>query len=184
MKLLTSLWNLISPDRRPDWEKMRERDFIATANKLKTLSVTDRGGMSIDPEEIRGQIISAREELKHLVHKPGAPSVPLKVITDSAEVAQESDSLVEARQGVLDCIEVVAWRRLPSGAAVRYTCLKCVSTGRFAVAAAGLFSEGTESLPPWVDGSTNRQVACALQNSELDWYATVAEAMDAWDAAL
>lgn len=99
-------------------------------------------------------------------------------------MAQESDSLVEARQGVLDCIEVVAWRRLPSGAAVRYTCLKCVSTGRFAVAAAGLFSEGTESLPPWVDGSTNRQVACALQNSELDWYATVAEAMDAWDAAL
>ena len=183
MKLLKSLWILISPDRRPDREKARERDFIVAANKLKTLSVTDRGGMSIDPEEIREQIIASREQLKHLVRKPVAPSAPLKVITDS-EVAQESDSLVEARQGVLDCIEVVAWRRLPSGAAVRYTCLKCVSTGRFAVAAAGLFSEGTESLPPWVDGSTNRQVACALQNSELDWYATVAEAMDAWDAAL
>ena len=183
MKLLKSLWILISPDRRPAREKARERDFIVAANKLKTLSVTDRGGMSIDPEEIREQIITAREELKHLVYKPGAPRAPLKVITDS-EVAQESDSLVEARQGVLDCIEVVALRRLPSGAAVRYTCLKCVSTGRFAVAAAGLFSEGTESLPPWVDGSTNRQVACALQNSELDWYATVAEAMDAWDAAL
>ncbi len=184
MKLLKSLWILISPDRRPAREKARERDFIVAANKLKTLSVTDRGGMSIDPEEIRGQIISAREELKHLVHKPGAPSVPLKVITDSAEVAQESDSLVEARQGVLDCIEVVAWRRLPSGAAVRYTCLKCVSTGRFVVAAASLFSGGTESLPHWVDGNINRQVASAFQNTEFLWYATVGEAIDAWDAAL
>lgn len=183
LKLLTGLWNLINPDRRSESEKTRERDFIAAANGLKTLKVTPEGGMSIDPEEIREQIITAREELKHLVHKPGAPSAPLKVITDS-EVAQESDSLVEARQGVPDCIEVVAWRRLPSGAAVRYTCLKCVSTGRFVVAAASLFSGGTESLPPWVDGNINRQVASAFQNIEFLWYATVGEAMDAWDAAL
>lgn len=183
LKLLTGLWNLINPDRRPDREKARERDFIVAANKLKTLSVTDRGGMSIDPEEIREQIIASREQLKHLVRKPVVPSAPLKVITDS-EVEQESNSLVEALRDVLDCIEVVAWRRLLSGAAVRYTCLQCVGTGRFAVAAASLFSEGAESLPPWVDGNTNRQVACALQNSELDWYATVGEAIDAWDAAL
>ncbi|QZB01115.1 hypothetical protein K3369_29450 [Pseudomonas mandelii] len=53
MKLLSSLWNVISPDRRPDWEKAREHDFILAVNKLKSLSVTDRGGMAIDPEELR-----------------------------------------------------------------------------------------------------------------------------------
>lgn len=183
MKLLDRLWSLISSDRRPPHEVERERAFIKAANSLKTLKMTPEGGMSIDPEEFREQIITAREELKHLVHKPGAPSGPLKVITDF-EVVQEYDSLVEARQGVLDCIEVVAWRRLPSGAAVRYTCLQRVSTGRFVVAAASLFSGGAESLPPWVDGNTNRQVASAYQSNELHWYATVGEAMDAWDAAL
>ena len=183
LKLLTGLWNLINPDRRSESEKTRERDFIAAANSLKTLKVTPEGGMSIDPQEFREQIITAREELKHLVHKPGAPNAPLKVITDF-EVAQESDPFVEPRQGVLDCIEVVAWRRLPSGAAVHYTCLKCVSTSRFVVAATSLFSGGTESLPPWVDGNINRQVASAFQNTEFHWYATVGEAMDAWDAAL
>ena len=182
-RVLAGRLHLISPDRRPEWEKAREREFILVANSLKTLKVTPEGGMSIDPQEFREQIITAREELKHLVHKPGAPNSPLKAITDF-EVAQESDSLVEPRQGVLDCIEVVAWRRLFSGGAVRYTCLQCVSTGRFVVAAASLFSEGTESLPPWVDGNINRQVASAFQNREFHWYATVGEAMDAWDAAL
>lgn len=56
-------------DRRPEWEIRRERQFIQAANRLKTLRVTPRGGMSIDPEEIRDQIIAAREELKHLVQK-------------------------------------------------------------------------------------------------------------------
>lgn len=183
LKLLKSLWNLISSDRRPDWEKVRERDFIAAANKLKTLSVTDRGGMSIDPEEIREQIITSREQLKHLVHKPGAPTRPLKLVAD-IQVEHELNSLVESPRDVLDCIEMVAWRRLPSGAAVRYTCLKCVSTGRFVVAAASLFSGGTESLPPWVYGNTNRQIANALRLGDLQWYSTLSEAMDAWDAEL
>lgn len=48
-------------------EQIREREFIKAANGLKTLRVTDRGGMSIDPEEIRDQIIKAREEYKGLV---------------------------------------------------------------------------------------------------------------------
>lgn len=182
MKLLTSLWNLISPDRRPDWEKARDRDFIDAVNKLKTLSVTDRGGMSIDPEELRDQIVASREQLKHLVHKPGAPSRPFKAVAD-LQVEQGAKS-VEASVDALDCIEVVAWRRLPSGAAVRYVCLQSTSTGRFAVATASLLSGGTESLRPWVDVNINRQVASALQNPELHWFTTVSEAMDAWDAEL
>lgn len=179
MKLLDCLWNLISPDRRPPHEVKRERAFIEAANSLKTLRVTPEGGMSIDPEELREQIVTSREQLKHLVHKPRVPSGPFSPVAH-----QEASSSVESPDGALDCIEVVAWRRLLSGAAVRYTCLQCVGTGRFAVAAASLFSEGAESLPPWVDGNTNRQVACALQNNELDWYVTVGEAMDAWDATL
>jgi hypothetical protein len=72
LKLLNSIRNLISPDRRPEWEKARERQFIVAANSLKTLSVTDRGGMAIDPEEIREQIVASREQLKHFVHKSGS----------------------------------------------------------------------------------------------------------------
>ncbi|WP_350647457.1 hypothetical protein [Pseudomonas sp. HY13-MNA-CIBAN-0226] len=167
------------PDRRPDWEQRREREFIQAANGLKTLRVTSEGGMFIDPEELREQIVAAREHLKHLIYKPGAPSLGC-----TSRVGQGARPAVDAPQGALDCIEVVAWRRLTSGAAVRYTCLQCMSTGRFFVAAASLFSGGAESLPPWIDSNTNRHVACALQNSKLDWYATVGEAMDAWDAAL
>jgi len=99
-------------------------------------------------------------------------------------VEQVAKSTVEASVDALDCIEVVAWRRLTSGAAVRYVCLQSTSTGRYVVATASLFSGLTESLPPWVDANTNRQVASALQNPELHWFTTVSEAMDAWDAEL
>lgn len=174
-RLITRLF----PDRRPDWEQKREREFIQAANSLKTLRVTPEGGMSIDPEELREQIVASREQLKHLVHKPRAPSGSSRPVKH-----QEASPSVEFPDGALDYIEVVAWRRLTSGAAVRYTCLQCVITGRFVVAAASLFSGGTEGFPPWVDGDINRQVASAFQNREFHWYATVGEAMDAWDAAL
>jgi hypothetical protein len=171
------------PDRRPEREKTRDREFILALNKLKTLSVTDRGGMSIDPKELRDQIVATREQLKHFVHKPGAPSRPFKAVAD-LQMEQEARSTIKVPAETLDCIELVAWRRLPSGAAVRYVCLQSTSTGRYAVATASLFSGNTESLPPWVDANTNRQVASALQNPELHWFTTVSEAMDAWDAEL
>ncbi|EGH42838.1 hypothetical protein PSYPI_10685 [Pseudomonas syringae pv. pisi str. 1704B] len=46
-----------------------EREFIKAANRLKTLQVTARGGMRIDPQELRDQIIEARELYKDLVQK-------------------------------------------------------------------------------------------------------------------
>lgn len=183
LKLLTSLWILINPDRRSEWEKAREREFIRAANSLKTLSVTDRGGMSIDPEELREHIIASREQLKHLVHKPVAPGRPLKASVD-LEVEREANSSVKPQASTLDFIEVVAWRRLSNGAAVRYVCLQSTHTGEYAVATASMFSGALEALPTWIDGNTNRQVANALQGSELHWYATVSEAMDDWDAEL
>lgn len=48
-------------------KELREREFIKAANGLKTLRVTARGGMAIDPEEIREQILAARAEYKCLV---------------------------------------------------------------------------------------------------------------------
>lgn len=183
LKVLKRVFNVLYPDRRPDWEQKREREFILAANSLKTLSVTDRGGISIDPEELREHIIASREQLKHLVHKPGAPGRPLNVSADF-KVAQQMSDAVEAAVEPQDCIEVVAWRRLPSGAAVRYVCVQSPVTGSYAVATALLFSGSGQSLPAWMEANTDRQVANAIQSAELRWFATVGDAMDAWDAEL
>lgn len=183
LKLLTRLWSVISPDRSPEREKTREREFILAANSLKTLSVTDRGGMSIDPEELRDQIVASREQLKHLVHMSEAPNRSFRAAED-AQVEPSVSPTVEAPVSAMDCIEVVAWRRLLSGAVVRYVCLQSTSTGRFAVATANLFSDGSHSLPSWIEANTARHVADAIQNDHLRWLATVSEALDAWDAEL
>ena len=180
MKLISIFWNLLSPDRRPDHEKAREREFIKAANNLKTLRVTPEGCMSIDPEELREQIVSAREQLKHLVHSLGTRSGPCQAVA-ALDVAQEADPSVEELQ---ECIEVVAWRRLPYGAAVRYVCLQSTRTGKYSVATASMFSGEVESLPLQIDIDPTKQVATALQDGEHHWYATVNEAMDAWDARL
>ncbi len=183
LKLLTTLWSVISPDRRSEREKAREREFIRAANSLKTLKVTPEGGMSIDPEELRDQIVASREQLKHLVHRAEAPSRSFRA-TEDAQVEPLVSPTVEAPVSAMDCIEVVAWRRLQTGAALRYVCLQSTRTGCYAVATASLFSGGQESLSGWVDGSTDRQIANALQIGEFQWYASVGEAMDAWDAEL
>ena len=60
----------IWPDRRSTLERETERKFIIAVNGLKTLHVTPEGGMSIDPEEIREQVIASRHALKHFVRKP------------------------------------------------------------------------------------------------------------------
>nr|WP_308699605.1 hypothetical protein [Pseudomonas cichorii] len=139
--------------------------------------------MSIDPEELREQIVASREQLKQLVHRPDAPSKSFSAAED-AEVEALVSPTVEAPVSAMDCIEVVAWRRLHTGTTLRYVCLQSTSTGRFAVATASLFTEAVESLPTWVDGNTNRQVANALQSGGLHWYATLSDGMDAWDTEL
>ncbi|NWA83225.1 hypothetical protein [Pseudomonas sp. D2002] len=60
---------LLWKDKRPEWVKEEEREFIKAANSLKTLHVTPTGGMRIDPEELRDQIIAGRERLKGLVQR-------------------------------------------------------------------------------------------------------------------
>lgn len=56
-------------DKRPEWVQAEERAFIKAANSLKTLQTTPRGGMRIDPEELRDQILAARELYKDLVKR-------------------------------------------------------------------------------------------------------------------
>jgi hypothetical protein len=56
-------------DKRPQWVQDEERRFIEAANRLRTLHVTPEGRMRIDPEEIRDQIIEARDKYKDLVTK-------------------------------------------------------------------------------------------------------------------
>ncbi|WP_349975374.1 hypothetical protein [Pseudomonas sp. WHRI 8519] len=67
MDFLYCIWDIIFPDLRPKSEIRREREFIEALNQLRTLRVTDRGGMSIDPEEIREQVLRSREAAMHLV---------------------------------------------------------------------------------------------------------------------
>lgn len=56
-------------DKRPEWVQAEEREFIKAANSLKSLQATPRGGMRIDPEELRDQILDARERYKELVER-------------------------------------------------------------------------------------------------------------------
>ncbi|MBX8563135.1 hypothetical protein K5D44_00285 [Pseudomonas cichorii] len=183
---MIDLYRLISwlfPDRRPDWEQRREREFIHAANGLKTLRVTPEGGMFIDPEELREQIVASREQLKSLVRKPGS-TIRLSEVLPSVATDEVLQPCERGSDEILDVVEVVAWRRLPTGAVVRYTCLQCVSTGRYSVAAASLFSAGIESLPPWVDSDGSDRIPAALQGGELTWYRTASDAMNAWDQEL
>lgn len=87
LNIVKRVFNALYPDRRPDWEQKREREFIQAANGLKTLRVTPEGGMFIDPEELREQIVVAREQLKYLVHAPGTRSGPYQAVA-AVEVAQ------------------------------------------------------------------------------------------------
>ena len=50
------------------WDPQEEQ-FILAANSLKTLRVPLGGCMSIDPEELRDQIIESRERYKDLVRQ-------------------------------------------------------------------------------------------------------------------
>ena len=56
--------------RRPKTRtEIEEEQFILAANSLKTLQVPLGGCMSIDPEELRDQIIESRERYKDLVRR-------------------------------------------------------------------------------------------------------------------
>ena len=67
MKWIDRLIRFVCRDKRSGREQARARAFIAALNNLKSLRVTPDGGMSIDPDEIREQVIASRRSLKRFV---------------------------------------------------------------------------------------------------------------------
>lgn len=67
MKWIDRLIELVCRDKRSGREQARDRAFISHLNNLKSLRVTPDGGMSIDPDEIREQVIASRQSLKRFV---------------------------------------------------------------------------------------------------------------------
>lgn len=65
--ILTRLWSFVFSDNRSDREKEKEKHFIEAINQLETLTATPEGKMSIDPEEIRDQILKSREAYRDFV---------------------------------------------------------------------------------------------------------------------
>jgi hypothetical protein len=67
MKWIDRLIGLVCRDKRSGREQARDRAFITALNSLQSLRVTPDGGMSIDPNEIRGKVIASRQSLKRFV---------------------------------------------------------------------------------------------------------------------
>jgi hypothetical protein len=67
MMWLGRLIGFVCRDKRSGREQARDRAFISHLNNLKSLRVTPDGGMSIDPDEIREQVIASRRSLKRFV---------------------------------------------------------------------------------------------------------------------
>lgn len=67
LKILNRLCDWLFPDKRSEAEKEDERRFIQALNQLKTLRTTPGGGMAIDPEEIRDQVLQSREAYRVFV---------------------------------------------------------------------------------------------------------------------
>lgn len=76
MKLLDALWAWAFADNRPEHEKERERQFIQALNQLKTLRTTPGGGMAIDPEEIRDQVLQSRAAYRDLISPMHRKNLP------------------------------------------------------------------------------------------------------------
>lgn len=67
MKWFGRLVRLVYRDNRSGREQARDLAFVAALNDLQSLRVTPDGGMSIDPDEIREQVIESRLSLKRFV---------------------------------------------------------------------------------------------------------------------
>lgn len=176
-------WAWLFKDKRSDWEQKQDRLAIDAFNKLKNYSVSDRGGLSMNPEELRERVMTGREELKHLVQP--APNCTI-------HTQQSSTVPLTGHQGgpspnasaMDDFVEVVIWRRLASGASMRYVCLESLTTKRYAVASADFFSEPLNSLFEGLAAKVNHRVASSITSGEFEWFDTPREAMDAYDANL
>ncbi|UUT24058.1 hypothetical protein [Pseudomonas sp. T8] len=176
-------WGWLFKDKRSAWEQKQDRQAIEAFNKLKNYSVSDRGGLSMDPEELRERVMTGREELKHLVQPSPNRSTHAHHSTTAPLIANQGHPAQYASR-VHDFVEVVTWRRLNSGASARYICLESLTTKQYAVATADLFSEPLDSLFGSLAAKVNHRVASSITSGEFEWFDTPREAMDAYDANL
>lgn len=102
MSILGKIPKFLWPDKRSEWEKKQERSCIDAVDKLENYCVTDRGGLSMDPEETRETLLRFAQQNKK------TPQVNHRV-----EVVQA---------GIL--MQWYAWRRLDSVSAARYEFLE------------------------------------------------------------
>jgi len=169
LALLDRIHRWLFPDKRSEWEQKQERTFIQALNQLKNYSVTEQGGISMDPDEIRDYVIARRQELKHLVD-PRHREAPVGDSTSHASGA---------------CVELVSWRRFSDQAAIRYVCLQALDGRGFSVASARYFSAGDSDL-----SGRNEQHRVARQFLEvgnelsLGWHPSVEAALEAHDRAI
>jgi hypothetical protein len=184
MRLFIQFWAWLFEDKRSAWEQKQERRFITAANQLKNYSVSDRGGLSMDPEELRERVMTGREELKHLVNPPPPNrTTRTRQFSTATLITHQGGSTLSA-SGVDDFVEVVTWRRLASGVSARYVCLESLTTKQYAVATADLFSEPLDHLFESLAAKVNHRVANVITSGEFEWFDTPREAMDAHDASL
>ncbi|WP_146114715.1 hypothetical protein [Pseudomonas frederiksbergensis] len=183
MGLFMQFWAWLFKDKRSAWEQKKDRLAIDAFNKLKNYSVSDRGGLSMDPEELREQVVTDRKELKHLV-QPSPNRATHAHQSTTAPLTARQGHAAQCTSRVDDFVEVVTWRRLNSSASARYVCLESLTTKQYAVATADLFSEPLDSLLGSLAAKVNQRVASVITAGELKWFDTASEAMDAYDASL
>lgn len=176
MKWLLDLWARVFPDNRPEWEKKKDLQFITALNNLKNYSVTDRGGLSIDPEELRGQAMASRVKLKHLVQTQSHQK------PESSTTYHQGASQTSVKLG--DNVQLVTWRQLNADACVRYVCLESLATKQFAVASIDYFSllEGGDQTA--LDAKVIQRIARAVISTDLEWFDSLSAAMDAFEVSI
>lgn len=174
-------WAWLFEDKRSAWEQKKDRLAIDAFNKLKNYSVSDRGGLSMDPEELREHVVTGRKKLKYLVQP--SPNHTTHAHQSTAPLIAHQGHPAQCAPRVDDFVEVVTWRSLNSGASVRYVCLES-STKQYAVATADLFSEPLDSLFEGLTAKVNHRVANVITYGDLKWFDTASAAMDAYDANL
>lgn len=161
------------PDRRSNWENKRERQFIDAVNRLKNVHVSDRGGLSINPEELRDQILESRQQLKHLVDPAHRRSVAPNPSARPMPPENNNDARDEFRQFII-------WR-CHGDRAFRYVCLQRSEDERFSVA----YAECIATEPELVERPI--QVASVAKHllhptSEKRWFNSLDAALNAYDA--
>lgn len=159
MKALEKILNFLWPDKRSAWEKKRERLFIDTVNKLQNYYVTDRGGLSMDPDE-------AREAVLRFAQQQGA-------LPDAISETTPKGLLSERH----------AWTLLDEELAIRYTLLVS-ENGLFSVVTAERFSTTTSFDEFQAGRPALESIVKAVTRMELEWHASLKSAVQAHEYEL